>query len=84
MWTVAPRSLIEVCRRCRGDCCLHHHGHPVSISETLRYHTFMTVQSTKWLAVVWVTEVWILSQAYVLILTNIVPRLDLGSEKPPT
>jgi hypothetical protein len=25
-WVVAPRSLVEVCQRFRGPCCLHHQG----------------------------------------------------------
>jgi hypothetical protein len=25
-WVVAPRSLVEVYRRFRGPCCLHHQG----------------------------------------------------------
>jgi hypothetical protein len=25
-WDIAPCSLVEVCRRLRGGCCLHHQG----------------------------------------------------------
>jgi hypothetical protein len=25
-WVVAPCSLVEVCQRFRGRCCLHHQG----------------------------------------------------------
>jgi hypothetical protein len=25
-WVLAPCSLVEVCRRFRGACCLHHQG----------------------------------------------------------
>jgi hypothetical protein len=27
-WNVVPYSLVEVCRRFRGICCLHHQGRP--------------------------------------------------------
>jgi hypothetical protein len=31
-WVAAPCSLVEVCRRFRGACCLHHHGSETSVN----------------------------------------------------
>jgi hypothetical protein len=30
-WVVAPRNLVEVYRRFRGTCCLHHHGDALTV-----------------------------------------------------
>jgi hypothetical protein len=37
LWDAAPRSLVEVYRRCRGAYCLHHEGHVHTLrSENLK------------------------------------------------
>jgi hypothetical protein len=37
-WVVAPCSLVEVYRRFRGTCCLHHQGHRIiAISTPLNW-----------------------------------------------
>jgi hypothetical protein len=46
-WVVVPCSLVEVYRRFKGDCCLHHQGAMVmdasSMSETL-VNSFQTTR----------------------------------------
>jgi hypothetical protein len=35
LWVLAPCNLVEIYRRFRGACCLHHQGYEVNITEYL-------------------------------------------------